>query len=279
MRQKSLLALGASGFHRLAYREWGDPANPRVLVCVHGLTRNSHDFDYLGGALADEWRVVCPDMAGRGDSQWLDNPADYNFATYRSDCAQLIARLDVEEIDWLGTSMGAVIGMSLAAAAGSPIRRLIANDMGPVVSGAALERIAGYIGGDPRFPDLDAVERAFRRSMTTFGIRDPEHWRHIVRTSVQPVGDGSWRLNFDPAVARVFIEAGFDDASFWDLWDVIRIPVLAIHATDSDVLSYETAAQMTKRGPRAELVEIPNCGHAPMLMEEEQIALIRDWLE
>ncbi|HIJ63323.1 MAG TPA: alpha/beta hydrolase [Rhodospirillaceae bacterium] len=278
MRQKSLLSLGASGFHRLAYREWGDPDNPRVLVCVHGLTRNSHDFDYLGRALADEWRVVCPDMPGRGDSEWLDQ-AEYNFATYRSDCAQLIARLGVDQLDWLGTSMGAVIGMSLAAAANSPIRRLICNDMGPVVPAAALQRIAGYIGGDPRFADLAGAERAFRASMTTFGIRDPEHWRHITESSVKPAGDGTLRLNFDPAVARAFVEAGLDGSSFWEIWDAIRIPVLVIHGTDSDLLSFETAAQMTKRGPPTDLVEIPNCGHAPMLMEVEQIELVRDWIE
>lgn len=279
MRQKSLMALGATSFHRLAWREWGDPDNPRVLFCVHGLARSSRDFDFLARSLAEEWRVVCPDMPGRGDSQWLDDPAEYNFATYRNDCAQLIARLNVDRLDWLGTSMGAVIGMSLAAAKNTPIRKLISNDMGPVVSAESLKRIASYIGGDPRFAGLAEAEQAFRVSMTTFGIRDPEHWRHITETSVRPVDDGSWRLHFDPGVAKAFVDAGLEGSTFWDLWDLIQVPVLVLHGTESDVLSFETAAQMTRRGPKAELVEIPHCGHAPMLMEDEQIALIRDWLE
>ncbi len=277
MRRKHFLGLGPNGFHRIAYTEWGDPANRRVLVCLHGLTRNSRDFEPLAQALAEEWRVICPDMPGRGDSEWLPAKADYNYHLYQSDCAALIARLDVDQVDWLGTSMGGVIGMALASRMGAPIRRLILNDIGPFVPGAALQRIAAFLGSDPRFRSLAEAEAALRKSMTTFGIRQPEHWRFVTEVSTEPAENGTYRLRYDPGIADTF-KAALDDASFWPLWDNIRCPVLVLRGTESDLLLPETADEMTRRGPKADVVEIPACGHAPMLLEDEQITLVRDWL-
>ena len=278
MRQHSFQALGTTGFHRVAYREWGDPNNPRVLLCVHGLTRTGRDFDLLAEALAERWRVVCPDMPGRGDSAWLPVKTDYAPPTYRSVCAAMIARLDVDQVDWLGTSMGGIIGMSLAAMPEAPIRRLIVNDVGPFVPAVSLKRIGTILGLDPLFPSLEKAEAAFRRSMTTFGITRPEHWRKVTEVSIRPA-EGGFRLNYDPGIAVPYLASMEEDISFWPLWDAIRCPVLVIRGADSDLLLAETAAEMGTRGPPSDLVEIKDCGHAPMLMEAEQIAMVQEWLE
>lgn len=279
MRKKYLLGLGNHCFHRLAYTEWGDPANPRVLVCVHGLTRNGRDFDMLAEALADRWRVICPDMPGRGDSDWLPEKTDYVPPTYRADCAALIARLDVEQVDWLGTSMGGIIGIGLAAMPNAPIRRLILNDIGPFIPAAALRRIAEYVGVDRRFPDLGEAEHYLRAAMASFGVRRPEHWRYLAGTSTRPAEGGGLRLHYDPGIAQTFVGQKIEDVSFWPVWDAVRCPSLVLRGAKSDILLPETAAEMTTRGPRPELVQFPGCGHAPMLMEAEQIAAVRAWLE
>ncbi len=278
MRQKHLLGLGSTGFHRIAYVEWGEPANPRVLVCAHGLTRNGRDFDDLARALAEQWRVVCPDMAGRGDSDWLPVKEDYNPITYRNDCAALLARLDVEQVDWLGTSMGGVIGMSLASMPDTPIRRLIVNDIGPFIPSLGLRRIAGSLGQDPHFADLAEAEAYLRAAMATFGVRQPEHWRHLTEISTRPAAGGGLKLHYDPGIAASFSGAILEDTSFWPLWEAIRCPVLVLRGAHSDLLTWQTAERMGKLGPQVEVVEIADCGHAPALMEREQIDLIADWL-
>jgi len=279
MRVNHLMALGSTGFHRLSYREWGDPDNPKVLVCLHGLTRNCRDFDLLAQRISARWRVICPDMAGRGDSEWLKDDNEYNIVTYRNDCAQLFARLNVEELAWLGTSMGGVIGISLAAMVQTPITRMVINDIGPFVPGAGLQRIASQIGSDPWFPDLGAVEAVLRKTMTSFGVRHSEHWQHIARTAVRPAAEGGFRLHYDPGIARAFVAAGIQDNSFWSIWDKVACPTLVLRGKESDILDVATAQEMTQRGPSTDLVEIPGCGHAPMLMEEDQIDIVSEWLE
>ncbi|HLN25154.1 MAG TPA: alpha/beta hydrolase [Patescibacteria group bacterium] len=278
MRQKHISALGAYGFHRVAYTEWGDPANPRVLVCVHGLSRTGRDFDLVAKALADGWRVVCPDMPGRGDSEWLVVKASYVLPTYLSVCAALIARLDVEQVDWLGTSMGGMIGMSLAALPGSPIRRLILNDIGPFLPATGLTRISSAVGSDPQFATLTDAEAYLRQAMATFGITRDEDWRHVAETSTRPAAGGGLRLHYDPTIAAASIPPTIEDISFWPVWDQIRCPTLTLRGEDSDILTKDTAAEMTQRGPKSALVEFPGCGHAPALFEPEQIAVVKDWL-
>ena len=278
-RQRKMTVLGPRGFYRLAYVEWGDPDNPRVLLCVHGLTRNGRDFDRIASALADRWRVVCPDVPGRGESDWWEFKTDYGNPNYVPACAALIARLGVEKVDWLGTSMGGIIGMLTASMPQAPIARLIVNDVGPFIPKAAVERIATYVGADPRFADLDEAERMYRQIAAPFGIKRDEDWRFLARISTRPAEEGKLRLHYDPGIAIPFKAAPIADLAFWPVWDAIKCPVLTLRGVESDLLLPETAEEMTRRGPKAELAVVPGCGHAPALMEEDQIGIVRNWLE
>lgn len=271
------LGLGPKGFHRLAYGEWGLPGNPRVCLCVHGLTRNGRDFDELAGAIESHWRVICPDVVGRGASDRLPDPAGYGYPQYLNDATALIARSGVARVDFVGTSMGGLIGMMLAAQANSPIRRLVINDIGPFIPKAGLERIAGYIGKDPRFADMAEAEAAFRRTATTFGLQTADEWRRFVERSVRPLDGGAYELAYDPAIAQGFNQA-IKDIDLWKVWDKIQCPVLVLRGAESDLLLKETADEMTRRGPRASLIEFPGCGHAPALMKADQIDPVREWL-
>jgi pimeloyl-ACP methyl ester carboxylesterase len=277
MRQESVLGLSPAGFHRLAYTEWGDPSAP-VLICAHGMARNGRDFDALAGALSDRRRVVCPDVVGRGGSDWLPSAPLYGFPQYCADMAVLIARLGVEQVDWVGTSMGGLIGMILAAQPKSPIARLVMNDVGAFVPQAAVERIADYVGKDPSFTDIDQLEAYLRQIYAPFGLLTPDQWKHLAAHSARPKPDGSLGLAYDPAIGEAFRAQGLVDYDFWAIYERITCPVLVIRGEMSDVLLRDTADQMTERGP-AELVQIADVGHAPPLMDEAQIALVRDWLD
>ena len=287
----SVRCLSPGGFHPMAYREWGDANAARVVICVHGLTRNGRDFDALAGALAVAGcRVVCPDVVGRGDSGWLADPAGYGMPQYLADMTVLLARLEVEAVDWVGTSMGGLIGMMMASQpgnpqSGAPLRRLVLNDVGPFLPKAALERIAGYVGRDPRFADLAAAEAYVRDVHSGFGALADREWRHLAETNVvaaEPEGedqaDGVLRLRYDPGIGAGFRARPVEDVDLWAAWDRITVPSLVLRGADSGLLLPETAAEMGRRGPRAELAEIAGCGHAPALMDLGQIALVRDWL-
>ncbi len=282
LRERSLLGLSAQGFHKIAYSEWGDPEAPGTLICVHGLTRNRHDFDILCRSLSAAFHIACPDVVGRGGSDWLKDPAGYSYPQYLSDMNALIARLGAESVDWLGTSMGGLIGMMLAAQPGTPVRRLIVNDVGPFIPKAALERIAGYVGQQGRFSDLAAAEAYFREVHAPFGRLSDEQWQHLTRHGVSredaDEAGGGFRLRYDPGIARAFTEAPLEDIDLWALWDGIACPVLVLRGAESDLLPAEVAREMTRRGPKATLVEFPDCGHAPALMDEAQISVVRDWL-
>jgi pimeloyl-ACP methyl ester carboxylesterase len=277
-RQRKVQCMSPHGLHRMAYTEWGDPANPAVLVCVHGLTRTGRDFDFLARALAGRYRVVCPDVAGRGLSDWLAVKDDYAIPNYVADMVTLIARLDVETVHWVGTSMGGLIGMLLASQPGTPITRLVLNDVGPMVTAASVARIAEYVGQDPAFPDLAAAEGYVRAVSQPFGALADAHWRHLTEHAVKPV-EGGYRFRYDPGVAEPFRKSPLvEDVSLWDLYDRIACPTLVIRGAESDLLAAETVAQMAARGPKAEVREIPAVGHAPMLMDETQIAAVADFL-
>jgi pimeloyl-ACP methyl ester carboxylesterase len=266
----------------MAYREWGAPDAARVVICVHGLTRNGRDFDTLAAALAEAGcRVVCPDVVGRGDSGWLADPAGYGLPQYLADMTVLLARLEVEAVDWVGTSMGGLIGMMMAAQPGHPLRHLVLNDVGPFLPKAALERIAGYVGHDPRFADLAAAEAYVRDVHAGFGALADHQWRHLAETNVvaaEGEEEGALRLRYDPGIGAGFRARPAEDLDLWAAWDRIAVPSLVLRGADSGLLLPETAAEMSRRGPRAELVEIAGCGHAPALMDPGQIALVRDWL-
>ncbi len=279
MREDSYLGLGAAGFHQIAFTDWGDPEGPAV-ACVHGLTRNGRDFDRLAAALADGGRrVICPDVVGRGSSDWLPRADLYGYPQYLADMAGLIARIDRPSLDWVGTSMGGILGMMLAAQPKSPIRRLVMNDVGPFVPAAAVERIAGYVGEDPSFADLAALEAGLRARYATVGALADEDWRHLATFGQRTKSDGSLGLAYDPAIGTALAAGPFEDVDLWALWDRVPCPVLLIQGMESDLLTHDIAEEMTRRGPRAQIVERPGVGHAPMLMSGEEIAAIRDFLD
>jgi len=266
------------GLHRIAYRESGDPQAP-ALVCVHGLTRCARDFDALAAAMSDRYRVICPDVAGRGDSDWLADPMLYQLPQYVADLVTLVARLDVERVHWVGTSMGGLIGMALAAQKNSPVSKLVMNDAGPVIAKASLQRIGSYVGLAPAFATIEAAEQYVRTVHAPFGPHSDTQWRFLTEAVVRRNADGSYRLHYDPKIGEPFrqnMPAG--DLESWPLWDAIRCPALVLRGAQSDLLSKATAQEMTQRGPKAKVVEFAGVGHAPTLMHADQIAAVREFL-
>lgn len=278
MRHGSYLSLNSKGFHRVAYTQWGDSDNPRVLVCVHGLTRNGRDFDTLAAALAGDYRVVCPDVVGRGASDWLTDKSDYGYPQYLSDMAALVAHLNADSVHWVGTSMGGLIGMLLAALPGSPVTRMVMNDVGPLIPKAALERIAAYVGDDPHFSDLQELDEYLREIYAPFGPFTDEQWHGLVRSSARALDDAKIGLAYDPGIAEPLKAMPKQDLDLWSTWSKVLCPVLVIRGEQSDLLLADTAEQMTTSGPGAELAVLAGMGHAPTLMSEDQIALVSDWL-
>jgi len=278
-RRKNVLCASSSGLHRVSYVEWGERDNPRVLVCAHGLTRCARDFDFLAAEMAKTHRVICPDVAGRGESQWLRNPMEYAVPTYVADMVTLIARLDVESVQWVGTSLGGLIGMALASFPEGLVSKLVLNDSGPLVTAASLDRIGSYVGKAPTFPDIETAEYYVRTVSAPFGPHTDAEWRFLTEHVVRRQPDGSLRLHYDPALAVPFnAEQPHKDIDLWKLYDAIRCPTLVLRGESSDLLTRETARAMTERGPRAKLVEIAGVGHAPTLIHADQIAIVRDFL-
>ena len=278
MRRGSYLSLSSKGFHRVAYTEWGDCDNSRVLICVHGLTRNGRDFDTLAEALAGEYRVVCPDVVGRGVSGWLADKYDYGYPQYLSDMVALMAHLDADSVHWVGTSMGGLIGMLLAAQTDSPITRMVMNDVGPLIPRAALERIVSYVGDDPHFPSMEKLDDYLREIYAPFAPFTEAQWQALVRSSARELGNGEIGLAYDPGIAAPLRTMPLEDVDMWPVWSAVQCPVLVIRGEQSDLLLAETAATMTTTGPRAKLEVLAGIGHAPTLMSDDQIALVSDWL-
>jgi len=264
------------GFHFTRYMEWGDPHNKHVLVCVHGLTRNARDFDFVAGHLEDAYRVVAVDVAGRGRSDWLRDPADYNYPVYCSDLTTLIARLGVETVDWLGTSMGGIIGMIMASMPNSPVRKLVLNDVGCVIPKAALERIGQYVGKSPVYDDFAKLEAAVR-AVSPFGELTDEQWHHLAVHVAKQDDHGRWTFRYDPGIAKNFHAAPLADVNLRPVWNAVHGPVLVIRGDGSDLLTAPIMDEMKKR-PHTETLVVPNCGHAPMLMDESQAGAIRRFL-
>jgi pimeloyl-ACP methyl ester carboxylesterase len=278
-RRRSVLCASPSGLHRIAYREWGDPRNRDVLVCVHGLTRSSRDFDQLARSLCAQFRIVCPDVAGRGDSERLADPKHYTWAQYVADMVTLIARLDVEAVNWLGTSMGGLVGMALAAQSGNPVRKLILNDAAPVIAKAALERLAAYVGQELSFATLEEAEKYVRTISAPFGPHSDAQWRFLTETWVRRAEDGRLRPHYDTRIVEVFRATMPEkDMELWQLYDAVRCPTLLVRGEQSDLVSQQTAAEMARRGPKARVAEIRGVGHAPTLLHPDQIAVVSDFL-
>jgi pimeloyl-ACP methyl ester carboxylesterase len=276
MREGAVRCLDPHGFHFMRYTEWGDAANPRVLICVHGLTRNGRDFDYVAASLADAYRVVCPDVVGRGRSDWLRDPTDYNYPVYCGDMTTLVAKLGAETVDWLGTSMGGIVGMMLAGLPGSPVRKLVMNDVGSLIPKAAIERIGKYVGNEPTFASLEALEAAMR-SVSPFGELSDEQWRHLAMHVAKQGDDGRWHFRYDPGIGKNFHAAPPADINLGAYWKAVHGPVLVIRGEQSDLLRADTLEEMCRR-PHTEALVIPRTGHAPMLMDDFQAGAIRRFL-
>lgn len=278
MQEKYFLGCHEGGLHRIAYTEWGLPDAARTAVCVHGLTGNGRDFDALAAALSEVgWRVVCPDIAGRGKSDWLPKPEHYAFPQYFADVTALIARLDVEQIDWIGTSMGGLMGMFFAAPAQSPLRCLVVNDIGPYIAKAPLQEIADYVGQNPIFKTYEEAEEYKRETHAGFGKLTDEQWKHLTRTSFAQ-GEEGWHLVYDPQIGEAFRADLKGEVDLWPVWDAISCPTLVLRGAESELLTSQTAAGMRRRGPKAEVETIAGCGHAPALMDDEQIGVVIDFL-
>lgn len=302
----------AQGGHRMAYWQWGDAHSAHVVICVHGLTRQGRDFDLLAQAIVEraggDVRVVCPDVVGRGRSDWLRDPSLYQVPVYAADMVALIAQLQREQaigtLDYLGTSMGGLIGFVLAGhkelPLARPIRRFVANDVGPTIEPVALQRIGAYVGKNGSYESVQAAADAMWALSTTFGPHTPQQWlalsRHMVVPASQRTADGSakrestvggdegtWLLHYDPAIG-VALRAITPEAAaqggaiMWSLYDAIEARTLLTRGAESDLLSRETALAMTQRGPHATLVEFEGVGHAPTFVDPAQIAAVTNFL-
>lgn len=277
MRTESFQALNSQGFHRVVYHEWGSQQNQRVLVCVHGLARNSRDFDELAQVLSRTYRVVCPDIVGRGKSDWLPAGCRYEIGQYVSDMVALLARLNVDKVDWLGTSMGGIIGMVLAAQPNTPIRRLVLNDIGAFVPKQALQRIGQYVGAAQQFANIEALEAQLRANYPAFAGLSDRQWRLLALHGSRTLEDGALALHYDPLIGIHTREAADNDVDLWPLWRAIRAPQLLLWGEESDVLQADTAAAMDQN-PLLTLSRWSGIGHAPSLMEEAQIQIVAEWL-
>ena len=282
-RLREVPVLARTGFRHLAYAEWGPEKAAQTVLCVHGVSRNGRDFDVLAADLAERGaRVVCPDLPGRGRSDWLPSGMDYGDRAYTRAMATLIARLDVAQVDWIGTSLGGHIGMLMAAEPGTPIRRLVLNDFGARVSATALRRIGTYLRKEWRFTSMAEAEAHLREIHAPFGPLSDAQWHHLAEHSLVEDG-GKLRFHYDPAIALRFGVPIMFDIVLWQLWDAIECQVLMLRGEDSDLLTAATVAQMAQRGiaaksGRVRIEEIAGCGHAPALMDEAQLALVRDFV-
>jgi len=277
---RSIRYLLAGQCHRLAFDDWGHAGAPAV-VCVHGLTRNSRDFDALAAALSDQFRVICPDLPGRGNSTWLADPMLYQAQHYVIALAHLLAHID-QDVAWVGTSLRGICGMVIAATDGSPINRLVLNDVGPFIPADSLRRIRDYMvasGDSPmmaRFHDLGSIERHLRLVHAPFGLLSDGQWAEMARNSARALPDGRFTLHYDPRIAAPMRGHDPVDVDMWPLWNRILVPRMVIRGETSDVLTAETCARMEASGARA--YQVPETGHAPALLDPLQIAAIRAFL-
>ena len=281
-RLNHVQCLDTRGLHRMAWWEWGDAANPRVLVCVHGLSRQGRDFDTFAQAMQGEYRVVCPDVVGRGESDRLADPMGYQIPAYVADMVTLLARLNAGTVHWVGTSMGGLIGLGLAALKNSPVSKLVLNDVGPSIEPAALARIGTYLGLPARWRSLEEAADALWSISQGFGPHTREQWLALTRPMLRVDADGLVP-HYDPQIALPFRAitpeaARAGEAVLWGMYDAIACPTLLLRGADSDLLTRATAQAMTQRGPRALLREFDGVGHAPMLTSPDQIAAVREFL-
>jgi len=268
---------------KLAYYSYGDASNPKKLLCMHGLSRNGLDFRLLAEAAAADYHVICPDMPGRGKSDKLENPTDYNYQTYVSDTNALLAALAITKTDWVGTSMGGIIAMMLGAARPGLIGKLVLNDIGNIIWAKGLKRIISYVGGETTFVNKELAMQYLKNTIAPFGIKSDEHWQYAFDASFIELADGSYELAYDPQISAGFRAAATSGQEIVDVdltafWQHIACPTLIIRGELSDIISRQTCEKMCENRPQNSFVEIPGVGHAPALMEDSQIQTIHNWL-
>lgn len=267
---------GSNDSLRLHFYEWGSGDN--VVVCAHGLTRNARDFDFLARKLAKNGhRVICIDVPGRGKSQWLKTPADYNYQYYSGVIIDFLKSQNLSQVKWVGTSMGGLIGMVVSAFEPDAISKIVLNDIGPFIPASALERLAKYVGVKTRFANFEEYEKELKTILVGFGIREPEHWQHMLETTAKQLPDGSFEMLYDPAIRNVFLDEDgnqkkIEAADLWKVWSKVKCDALILRGAESDLFMRETADEMLRTHGRARFVEYAATGHAPNLMEDNQIA-------
>ena len=280
-RKGVIRGLSMTGFHNLAYVDWGSFDDSVPIICVHGLSRQGRDFDYLASYLsASGRRVVCPDLVGRGQSGRLRDPNEYALPQYCADLNALLAHLDAKSVDWVGTSLGGLIGIVLAGLPGSPIRRLVINDIGPYLPWSGLARIGSYVSSAPTsFGSEDEAETYLRDVLSPFGELSDEHWAHLTRYSIaRDPNYGRYTMLCDPQIVRAFRNPWHYNLDLWKYWTAIKLPILVIRGVESDLLPADLAAKMERRSVFARIHEIEGCGHAPPLMGADQIKIVSDFL-
>lgn len=297
MRKHSFLGISNEGFHNVAYTEWGssDHGLP-AIICVHGYTRNAHDFDALAYSLSTKGRhVFCPDVVGRGNSSWFKNSVFYNFTQYQADMTALIARTRSQQIDWIGTSMGGLIGMMMAALSHTPIQRLILNDVGPQIPIYGLRRLAKYAGKEPEFKSLDEAKNFYKINFSEFGTLSEKQWDNFTNNSVKQIAPGRFIAKVDPGIKnpkstlqivsdffhhpQKALEGILYDIDLWSIWQNVKCPVLVIHGARSDLLTPEIIQRMKRSHKKMDVYEIKDAGHAPALLDIEQHEAIEYWLD
>jgi pimeloyl-ACP methyl ester carboxylesterase len=285
-RENHYYGINQHGFNQIVYDDWGNELDP-IIICVHGLTGNAHDFNWIAPHLVDSgYRVISVDMPGRGRSEFLKDPKDYNYKRYLEDLTSLFAHLGINEnntVDWLGVSMGGLLGIILASMDKSPIKNMIINDIGPSMPKEDLKLISQYISQEYRFQSLKEMENFMRQTRgLTWGPITDDQWEKMAKNNARSLEDGSITYAFDPNIAEVFSKEPVGDVDLWRCWDSIKSNILILRGSESTIFPEEVAADMCKRGPgkdgNVELITIKGCGHVPSLMEPNQIKSVCDWL-
>ncbi|MCI5050356.1 MAG: alpha/beta hydrolase [Rickettsiales bacterium] len=277
--------LDGSGTHKLHFLDWDFHDHDHTVVCVHGLTRNARDFEFLANKLCKHYRVISIDIAGRGQSEWFEDSANYHYGTYVTDCLAFLDNFHLRNVSWVGTSMGGIIGMMIAAQKPDRIKKMILNDVGAFIPKEALKRIVKYVSAVPNTFDSKAdAEAILRENYKSFGLKSDEEWQHMLNHSIQEAGDGTYRLAYDPTImAPIRLESNnfedINDVDLSELWEKVRTPTLIIRGAESDLLQKETVSAMRSTHIKATSIEIEGAGHAPALMNNEQTEMVRNWLQ
>lgn len=261
--------------YTVGYRAHGEASNPNVLLCVHGISRNARDFDTLGEALSDRYYVIALDMPGRGQSEWLEDKSQYGYPLYETVAGEVIAMTGAPQVDWIGTSMGGVIGMRVAAMENSPIRKLVLNDIGPFVPAEGRRQNGASFGLDNRFASEAEGVQWVRKNRTAFGPFTDAEWEKFGRDSLRKLSDTEWGLDYDPGLAQTRAMGDYDA---WQQWERITCPVLEVWGTESALLTADTVERMKTTGSKAEVLEVPGVGHCPGLTKDRHIGVIREFL-